>query len=61
MQYFSKDTNNETLSVFEAFPLETGKAVNNSMTQICLSVVDKYVLANVLEVTLEGRTFLIQL
>lgn len=47
--------NNETLSVSEAFPWETGKAANNSMTQMCPSVVDKYVLANVLEGTREGR------
>lgn len=53
--------NNETLSVSEAFPPETGKVANNSMTQMCLSVVDKYVLANVLEVTMEGRMSLIQL
>lgn len=57
----AKTQSDETLSVSEAFPPETGKAANNSMTQLCLSVVDKYVLANVVEVTLEGRMSLIQL
>lgn len=57
----ARTRNNETLSVSEAFPPETGKVANNSVTQMCLSVVDKYVLANVLEVTMEGRMSLIQL